>query len=42
LAPKALNDTLLQLVKSPLRRVPRIAAEEEGEMTPETGNKSNQ
>ena len=42
LAPKALNDTLLQLVKSSLRRVPRIAAEEESETTPETGNKSNQ
>jgi hypothetical protein len=42
LAPRALNDTLLRLVKSPLRRVPRIAAEEESETTPETENKSNQ
>jgi hypothetical protein len=42
LAPSALNDTLLRLVKSPLWLVPRIAAEEESETTPETENKSNQ
>jgi len=42
LAPRALNDTLLRLVKSPLWLVPRIAAEEESETTPETENKSNQ
>jgi hypothetical protein len=42
LAPRVLNDTLSRLVKSPLRRVPRIAAEEESETTPETENKSNQ
>jgi hypothetical protein len=42
LASRALNDRCCGLVKSPLWRVPRIAAEEEGETTPETGNKSSQ